>query len=66
MTYREHDLADEPLDEEDVLDDPVAEDVAIGTLGEEVDPDSVRPMRLPVDEDELPLDDDDDEVRRGL
>jgi hypothetical protein len=66
MTYREQDLTDIPVDEEETLDDPVAEDVAIGTLGEEVDPDSVRPMRLPVDEDELPIDDDDDEVRRGL
>jgi hypothetical protein len=66
MTNRERDLADRPLDEDETLDDPVADDVVVGSLGEEVDPDSVRPLRVPVDEDELPFDEDVDEVRRGL
>jgi len=63
MTYREHDLANRPLDEG--LEDLVVEDTEIGTLGEEVDPDSVRPAPAPVDEDELLVAVDDDDVRRG-
>jgi hypothetical protein len=66
MTYREQDLSDRPLEDDDTLDDPVVADLDVGSLGEEIDPDSVRPLRAPVDEDELPIDDDDEEVRRGL
>jgi hypothetical protein len=66
MIDRDRDPADRPLDEDETLDDPVADDVVVGSLGEEVDPDSVRPLRAPVEEDELPFDDEVDEVRRGL
>ena len=65
MTYREDELIDPPVDEQEVLEDVVAED-AIRLVGEEIDPDSVRPAPPdPEDGDEVLVLDDDD-VRRGL
>lgn len=65
MTNREDERMDLPVDEDTALEDPVTEDVT-RIVGEEIDPDSVRPLAVSADDDELVLAPEDDEVRRGL
>jgi len=65
MTNREDERMDLPVDEDTALEDPVTED-ATRIVGEEIDPDSVRPLAVSADDDELVLAPEDDEVRRGL
>ena len=64
MAYREDERGDLLVDEDLELQDPVAEDVIQG-VGEEVDPDSLRPLTLVEDEDELVLAPDDEDALRG-
>jgi hypothetical protein len=65
MAYRGDERVDLPVEDDTALQDPVVEDAG-RLIGEEIDPDSVRPLPPMADEDELLLDEDDEEIRRGL